>query len=167
MSIGAVGEWVGTYFSGFELFPIIFKFYGDPGKTVTVILGSIDNPGTPLIERRADGIGMHPAPPGLGYATIRWTAPKSNTYVIKVSLFSIDVNVGATTDVHVLRDGVSLFSGDVNGIGSVQNWSTGKRGIALDAGDVNDLVVGPNGDFGSDSTGVDAVVEELHDRDRY
>jgi hypothetical protein len=166
VSHGAVAEWVGTYFSGFELFPYVTKFYGDPGTTVSVtnacnaVTCSIENPGVTIVERSADGVGVHPAPPGLGYATIRWTAPASNTYFFTVSFFSIDVNVGATTDVHVLRNSVSLFSGFVNGIGSVQNWSTGTAGIALTAGDVIDLVVGPNGDFGSDSTGVDAEIQQ-------
>ena len=45
-------------------------------------------------------------------------------------------------NVHVLRNYVSLFDGDVNGSGSVQNYSTGSRGVALNAGDVIDLVVG-------------------------
>ena len=160
VSNGAVAEWIGTWFSGLDYFPYVSKFYGDPGTDVTVTLGTITDPGTPLIQRSANGVGMHPAQVGNGYAAIRWTAPASNTYFFTVSFFSIDVNVGATTDVHVLRNSVSLFRGFVNGIGSVQNWSTGTAGIALTAGDVIDLVVGPNGDFGSDSTGVDAEIQQ-------
>jgi hypothetical protein len=127
---------------------------------VTVFSGTKENPGINLIQRRANGIVMHPTLPGLGYGVIRWTAPKSRTYSIRVSFFSADINVGATTDVHVQKNHVSLFDGDINGIGSVQNYSTGRRGIALNAGDVIDLVVGPNGDLTADSTGVDAVIEE-------
>ena len=37
----------------------------------------------------------------------------------------------------------------------------GTTGIALNAGDVIDLVVGPNGDYFGDSTGVDATIQEL------
>jgi hypothetical protein len=77
-----------------------------------------------------------------------------------VSFFSIVVGGGATTDVHVQRNHVSLFDGFVNGAGSVQNWSTGNEGIALSAGDVIDLVVGPNGDYTADSTGVDADIQQ-------
>jgi hypothetical protein len=46
-------------------------------------------------------------------------------------------------------------------MGSVQNWFSGTAGIALNAGDVIDLVVGPNGDYSGDSTGVDATIQEL------
>jgi hypothetical protein len=156
---------VGTYFSGFELFPYVTKFYGDPGTTVSVTNGcnastcSIDAPGVTIIQRSANGVGVHPAPPGEGYAALRWTAAKSTTYVITVSFFSIVVGGGATTDVHVLRNHLSLFDADVNG--SVQNWSTGSQGIALNAGDVIDLVIGPNGDYFGDSTGVDAAIQIL------
>jgi hypothetical protein len=165
VSHGAVAEWVGTYFSGFELFPYVTKFYGDPGTTVSVtnacnaVTCSIENPGVTIVQRSANGVGVHPAPPGLGYATLRWTAPKSTTYVISVSFFSIVVGGGATTDVHVQKNHVSLFDGFVNGAGSIQNWSSGLQGIALDAGDVIDLVVGPNGDNFGDSTGVDAEIQ--------
>jgi hypothetical protein len=169
VSHGAVAEWVGTYFSGFELFPYITKFYGDRGTMVSVNNGcnalacSIADPGVTIIQRSANGVGVHPAPPGQGYAAVRWTAPKSTTYVINVSFFSIVVGGGATTDVHVQRNHVSLFDGDVNGIGSVQNYFSGTAGIALNAGDVIDLVVGPNGDYTADSTGVDATIQVLPD----
>lgn len=166
VSNGAVAEWVGTYFSGFELFPYVSKFYGDPGTIVSVtnacnaVTCSQAAPGITIIQRSASGVGVHPAPPGLGYATLRWTAPKAATYVITVSFFSIVVGGGATTDVHVQRNHVSLFDGFVNGAGSAQNWSTGNEGIALSAGDVIDLVVGPNGDYTADSTGVDADIQQ-------
>jgi hypothetical protein len=167
VSHGAVAEWVGTYFSGFELFPYVTKFYGDPGTSVSVtnacnaVTCSIEDPGVTIIQRSANGVGVHPAPPGQGYADLRWTAAKSTTYVMSVSFFSIVVGGGATTDVHVLRNHVSLFDGDVNGAGSVQSWSTGSPGIALSAGDVIDLVVGPNGDNFGDSTGIDATIQIL------
>jgi hypothetical protein len=167
VSHGAVTEWVGTYFSGFELFPYVTKFYGDPGTTVSVTNGcnavkcSIEDPGVIIIQRSANGVGVHPAPPGQGYAALRWTAAKSTTYVINVSFFSIVVGGSATTDVHVLRNHLSLFDADVNGAGPVQSWSTGSPGIALNAGDVIDLVVGPNGDNSGDSTGVDASIQIL------
>jgi hypothetical protein len=169
VSHGAVAEWVGPYFSGFELFPWIGKFYGDPGTSVSVTNAcnadycAIGSAGTTLIQRSANGVGVHPAPPGQGYADLRWTTPKSTTYVITVSFFSIVVGGGATTDVHVLKNGTSVFDGAVNGAGSMQNWSTGSAGIALSAGDVIDLVVGPNGDYYSDSTGIDATIQVLPD----
>jgi hypothetical protein len=169
---GAVGQWVGTYSQGGQFFPIVSKFYGDPGTTVSVVVGTggqddQTDQERPIIQSRANGIVMHPTLPGLGYGVIRWTAPKSRTYVIAVSFFSAehDESLGATTDVHVQRNHVSVFDGNVNGVGSVQNYSTGHRGIALDAGDVIDLAVGPDGDLTADSTGVDARIEELRGQD--
>jgi hypothetical protein len=167
---GAVGQWVGTYSQGGQFFPIVSKFYGDPGSTVSVVVGTAGQDDQteqerPVIQSPANGIVMHPTLPGLGYGVIRWTAPKSRTYVITVSFFSAehDRGIGATTDVHVQKNHVSLFDGNVNGVGSVQNYSTGRRGIALNAGDVIDLAVGPDGDLTADSTGVDAKIEELPD----
>ncbi len=90
---GAVAEWNGTYLQGDELFPIVAKYYGDPGTNVTVFSGTKENPGINLIQRSANGIVMHPTLPGLGYSIIRWTAPQAGTYVIGVSFFSADINV--------------------------------------------------------------------------
>jgi hypothetical protein len=167
---GAVGQWVGTYSQGGQFFPIVSKFYGDPGSTVSVVVGTAGQDDQteqerPVIQSPANGIVMHPTLPGLGYGVIRWTAPKSRTYAIAVSFFSAehDRGIGATTDVHVQRNHVSLFDGNVMGVGSVQNYSTGSRGIALNAGDVIDLAVGPDGDLTADSTGVNAKIEELLD----
>ncbi len=163
---GAVGEWVGTYLQGGEFFPIIAKYYGDPGSTVSVVGGNAqqDDQEQIIIQSRANGIVMHPTLPGLGYGVIRWTAPKSTTYVISVSFFSAEDDSGtisATSDVHVQKNHVSLFNGFVNQVGVVDKYTTGTQGIALNAGDVIDLVIGPNGDLTGDSTSVEAQIQVL------
>jgi hypothetical protein len=69
VSHGAVAEWVGTYFSGFELFPYVAKFYGDPGTIVSVtnacnaVTCSIENPGVTLVQRSAGEVGCIPRRP--------------------------------------------------------------------------------------------------------
>ena len=166
---GAVGEWVGTYLQGGEFFPIIAKYYGDPGTTVSVVGRDAqqDDQEQIIIQSRANGIVMHPTLPGLGYGVIRWTAPKSATYVISVSFFSAEDDSGtisATTDVHVQKNHVSLFDGFVNQVGVVEKYSTGSRGIALNAGDVIDLAIGPNGDLTGDSTSVEAQIQETQEQ---
>ena len=168
---GAVGQWVGTYLQGGQYFPIISKYYGDPGTTVSVVGGDglQDDQEEIVIQRLANRIVMHPTLPGLGYGVIRWTAPRSGTYAISVSFFSaedLSGTVSATTDVHVQKNHVSLFDGHVNQIGVVESYSTGRGGIALRAGDVIDIAVGPDGDITADSTSVDAEIEELGDHDR-
>ncbi len=165
---GAVGEWVGTYLQGGEFFPIVAKYYGDPGTTVSVVGGDAqqDDQEQILIQSRANGIVMHPTLPGLGYGVIRWTAPKSTTYVISVSFFSAEDDYGtlsATTDIHVQRNRVSLFDAFVSQIGVVEKYFSGTNGIALKAGDVIDLVIGPNGDLTADSTSVEAQIQVLPD----
>jgi hypothetical protein len=167
---GAVGEWVGTYLQGGEFFPIIAKYYGDPGTTVSVVGGNAqqDDQEQIIIQSRANGIVMHPTLPGLGYGVIRWTAPKSATYVISVSYFSAQDDSGtisATSDVHVQRNHVSVFDGFVDQVGVVEKYSTGSRGIVLNAGDVIDLVIGPNGDLTGDSTSVEAQIQELPEQE--
>jgi hypothetical protein len=162
---GAVGQWVGTYLQGGQFFPIVSKFYGDPGTTVSVVGGDgqQDDQEQIIIQSPANGIVMHPTLPGLGYGVVRWTAPRSTTYVIVTSFFSAenDGTIGATSDVHVQKNHVSLFDGFVDQLGVVTKYSTGSRGIALKAGDVIDLVIGPNGDLTADSTGVQAQISEL------
>ena len=163
---GAVGEWVGTYLQGGEYFPIIAKYYGDPGSTVSVVGGDAqqDDQEQIIIQSRANGIVMHPTLPGLGYGVIRWTAPKSAKYVISVSYFSAEDDSGtisATTDVHVQKNHVSLFDGIVDQVGVTTSYSTGPQGIALNMGDVIDLAIGPNCDLTGDSTSVEEQVQEL------
>ena len=163
---GAVGQWVGTYLQGGQFFPYVSKYYGDPGTTVSVVGGNAqqDDQEDILVQSRANGIVMHPTLPGLGFGVIRWTAPKSTTYVISVAFFSAEDDGGtisATSDIHVQRNHVSLFDGFVNQLYVEERYSTGSRGIALNAGDVIDLVIGPNGDLTGDSTSVEATFVQL------
>jgi hypothetical protein len=75
------------------------------------------------------------------------------------------VNGLATTDVHVARDGVLLFSGNVNGAGSTQVWNSPNSGIRLAAGETIEVIVGNGGNgYGSDSTGVDLVIRNTNFR---
>ena len=89
---GAVGQWVGTYVVGGQYYPYVAKYYGDPGTTVSVVGGDAqqDDDEQILVQSRANGIVMHPAPPGIGYSVIRWTAAKSATYVVSASFFSAE-----------------------------------------------------------------------------
>lgn len=64
---------------------------------------------------------------------------------------------GATTDVHVLRNGVSLFDGAVNGKGSTASFTTN---VSICAGEWIDFAVGygSNQTFYGDTTGVSAQI---------
>jgi len=99
-------------------------------------------------------LGFHPGSTGQ-YGILRWTAPSGGSYSL-ATIFS-PANSSATTDVHVLQNGTSLFNGAVNGTGTSQNFSTT---LSVAAGDKIDFAVGygSNGNYISDLTGLDAVI---------
>src|SRR5579862_6769865 len=99
--------------------------------------------------------GFHPGPNG-EYSVYRFTAPAAGPYALNAVFTGIDT-VGTTTDVHVLDEGTSLFSGNINGFGSTQSFATT---LTLAAGDHVDFVVGvgSNGTFFNDSTALDATL---------
>ncbi len=100
-------------------------------------------------------LSFHPGPHG-EYSVVRFTAPRAGTYSVKSAFAAIDPL--ATTDVHVLQSGKSLFNWMINlkGFGDHEDF-TGT--VQLAAGDPVDFVVGFGaGRFNNDSTGLDAVL---------
>jgi hypothetical protein len=100
--------------------------------------------------------GMHPGPGG-EYAVVRYTAPADGSAAL-AGAFS-GQNIGTSSDVHVLLNGVSLFDAFVtdNGPGSVHQFT---RMLMLNTGDTIDFAVGfgRNGTFFGDSTALAAVI---------
>jgi hypothetical protein len=106
------------------------------------------------------------------YAVLRWTAPFSATVDLDVTFTGLDYyqevpefpypTCFTTTDVHVIKNGVSLFDADVTGglyaATNVQSYSV--HSLSVTMGDTIDFIVGPGpgGDFGYDSTGVDVQI---------
>ena len=72
------------------------------------------------------------------------------------SFLGIDTH-GTTTDVHILLNGNSIFSGLINGYGSQADFS---ESLSLVAGDKLDFMVGfgSNFNFSFDSTGLSATL---------
>ena len=111
-------------------------------------------------QRALTGTGMtwqpgamafHPGPNG-EYSVARWTAPEAGE--VQVAAEFRNIAERATTDVHVLHNGATLFRGFINveGGGNEAEW-TGK--VTVNAGDMVDCVVGwGNGGYGGDSTGM-------------
>ncbi len=97
-------------------------------------------------------LGFHPGPMG-EFSVVRFTAPTSGSYSLVSSYRPIDL--ATTTDVHVLLNGVSLFSGNVN-----PNAPTSFNDVlSLTAGDTLDFAVGNgNGSYFNDSTGISVVL---------
>jgi hypothetical protein len=104
---------------------------------------------------------LHPGPEGQ-QTVVRFTAPFDGTFQIDVT-FSVGDPPGfggtTTTDVHVTRDGVSLFDGDVNGYASPTDSEHLSGLQTLAAGDIIDFTVGfGNGNYYFDTTFLDATI---------
>jgi uncharacterized membrane protein len=111
-------------------------------------------PGYPLVTDNefvpSQSLDMDPGPEG-EYSIVRWTAPQNGTWDIVGDFFGTGVT---TTDVHILRDGVSIYDNFVNA-SDVHNFGLT---LKLTAGDTIDFAVGFGGAFGGDPTGLQAVI---------
>lgn len=98
-------------------------------------------------------LGLHPGSLG-EYSIVRFTAALSGIYDLDSAFRPMDP--AATTDVHVLLNGVSIFDGFVDP-DAPTSFNTN---LALVAGDDVDFAVGvgSNGTFHSDATGLSAVL---------
>lgn len=87
------------------------------------------------------------------YAVVRWEAPVAGAFTIDATFTGI-FRFGTTTDVHVVRNGVSLFDAVID-----NDSKTYSDNIIVALGDTIDFLVGPstNG-FLSDSTELDATL---------
>jgi hypothetical protein len=95
-------------------------------------------------------------PGGSAYALVRWTAPSSGLYDINATFSGLS-SIGASTDVHILLDNVSIFNSAVNGSPAPTSYS-GIQSVL--AGDRIDFAVGfgGNGNDQEDVTGLSATI---------
>jgi hypothetical protein len=110
------------------------------------------------------GLGLHPGPDSdNNYAIIRWTAPTSGLYNVSAAFVDRDASdiplPGATTDVHVLLNNISLYAASINKDG----WGLGPMPfngtLSLAMGDTIDFLVGRGSNtFHQDSTGLSATI---------
>ncbi|NQT38044.1 MAG: glycoside hydrolase family 2 [Planctomycetes bacterium] len=101
-------------------------------------------------------LGLHPGREGEP-AVLRWTAPAKGTFDLSAKFKSIAV--AATTDVHVLHNGKSLFDGLINVDGKGPETPFLKR-LSVEPGDRLDFAVGfGNGSYGADSTGLELSIK--------
>jgi hypothetical protein len=106
----------------------------------------------------AHTIYFHPGPQDQN-SVLRWTAPASGNYHVKAVFWGDDFVGPTTTDVHVLLNGLAIYSGEVSGFGPSSDQSFTST-ISVAAGDTVDLAVGygTDGSYGFDTTGVSAVI---------
>ena len=121
-------------------------FYNRTGDTNSI--------GTPVLSPHQ--ACFHPGPDN-EYSIYRFTAPAAGNYQLQASFVGAD-SVGTTTDVHVLLNDSSIFSGSVNGFGPGTGPSFSTN-LVLKANDRIDFEVGdgPN-DYQYDSTGIQATL---------
>ena len=98
---------------------------------------------------------MHPGSKGQ-HSVVRWTAPTADRFVIEGLFEGIDPHP-TTADVHVLLNGVPIFSRKVDSFMVPVRF---KLTEGLKAGDTIDFAVGYGTDknFYYDSTGFDAMI---------
>ncbi len=100
-------------------------------------------------------LAFHPGPLN-EYSAVRWIAPRAGRYSVTASFTGFAERT--TTDVHVLRNGESLFQAKLNleGCGNEAQWS---KTLEVEAQAKLDFVVGSgNGSYGGDTTGLSVVI---------
>jgi hypothetical protein len=139
--------WVGPFpFGGNEFMPYVA--HNGTASTINYQGGLQYLPGQ---------LGLHPGPGG-EYAVIRFTAPLTTTISVAGAYAVIPSQSAATTDVHILHNNVSVFSGAL-GPASSAPFSLQRSVLA---GDTIDFAVGfgGNGFFG-DSTRLSAAITSV------
>ena len=102
-------------------------------------------------------LAFHPGPKN-EYSVVRWTAPAPGS--VKVTATFTGLAERATTDVHVLHNGRSVFDGALNLNGAPNETRFGKT-ITVAARDTIDCVVGSgNGNYGGDTTGLAVTLQQ-------
>lgn len=102
----------------------------------------------------AGGVAVHPGSNNQK-SIVRWTAPRNEKYTISV-LFAPDSGVSTNTDVHVLKNGTSLYDDAIDG-----DYKSFSIAISLVNGDTVDFAVGygSDGDSQSDTTGIKITID--------
>ena len=141
------GRWdnqVGSTLTGL----LLWRTEGDPDPNVS--RNPEDHALTGLgITWRPGQVALHPGPKG-EYSVVRWTTPVEGDYEIAASFVGISQH--ATTDVHILVDGRSVFDDLIN-LDGRPNQTAYEGKLVLEAGDTVDCVVGwGNADYGADTT---------------
>jgi pimeloyl-ACP methyl ester carboxylesterase len=97
-------------------------------------------------------MSFHPGPNG-ERSVVRFTAPSAGDFAIDAAFDPADPT-GTTTDVHVVKNGIALFDGNVSGTPASGTGEHYNAVLTLTAGDVIDFMVGfgADGAFYNDST---------------
>lgn len=105
------------------------------------------------------GLSMHPGPQGQ-CAVVRFTAPANGTYRLMGRFWGQNDSAGGTNSTTMVVSSAGGFSdtGNVVGVGSPRANPFGGT-VNLSIGDTIDFMVGANGSFISDSTGLHGYIQ--------
>lgn len=141
LSSGGVDQWRGNLASDGN--PSVFK-----NTTLATVTG-----GTVTLAPLQ--LAMHPGPSG-EYAKIRYTATSTGSYNVYGDFIGQDAT---TTDVHILLNGLSFYSGSITGFLNTASHSSVQF---LNSGDTLEMAVGDSGNgFNRDTTGVNFRVQAV------
>jgi hypothetical protein len=99
-------------------------------------------------------------------STVRFTAPTAGLYTVTLT-FSDGTPGTATTDVHLVENGTSLFSGTITPGPTTATYST-PTPLTLAFGATLDFVVGNGGNgYGGDTTSLVATITEIPEPSTY
>jgi hypothetical protein len=148
--IGGIANWVG--WEGTQ------PMFGDGFPLVGENVGTTTGTSADIVLLPGE-LAEHPAPDG-SYAVVRFTAPISGVFSLNAVFEGREfqgTGPATSSDVHVLLNGVGIFSGAVNGFGPSSDQSFVTT-LGLTAGDRVDFSVGDGSDasFLGDTTGLDA-----------
>jgi len=146
------GRWDHAGGPGIGSVPGVRVWPGDPPREPWVGLNPTSQTIRALgITWPAGHLALHPGPAG-EFSAVRWTAPAPGQ--VQVAATFTGLAERATTDVHLLHNGRSLFTGLLNLKGS-PNEVRFQKSLAVALGDTLDCVVGyGNGNYGADTTGL-------------
>ena len=126
---------------------------GEPWVAVNPTTSTIHTAGITWPSGR---LALHPGPQG-ELSAIRWTAPQSGTVEIGGSFIGLAPR--ATTDIHILHNGRSLFASSLN-LDGHPNTEAFDRKLSVAKGDTLDFAVGVgNKDYGGDTTELNLVIK--------
>jgi len=116
------------------------------------------------VKLHPEQMAFHPGPNG-EYSIVRWTAPAGGSYDVSATFSGADFHGPTSTDVHVLINGREIFSGNVNGYGSISEMCY-LQTVALKAGNTIDFAVGygNNSNYFCDTTALKVVIKAANTR---
>lgn len=129
---------------------------GTPGVTHNGTGAAVDVGGGTILQ--PGQLTLHPGESG-DFSVIRFTVPAGGQYTVDATFTGLS-DAPATTDVHVLQDGSSLFDGSINlsGQGNSAHFSST---LILPASATLDFVVGwGNGNYSSDTTSLALTITQ-------